>query len=268
MSNKHRKFGWKPNLPSQSDLKYAAHREMQAAPFVLPPLVDLRPQMSPIEDQGQLGSCVAHATVGTLEYLELQELKDGKGGKEVFPGKQFVPISRLFVYYNARAIDHNQYHDEGTTLRNAMSAIQKWGICQESYWPYYPQNVNVTPTFTAYREGSRHIILNHYSLDNTQIVQLKYCLAMGYPFIFGMTIYESFMSEQSKLTGIIPIPSASEQMLGGHALCCVGYDDAKKSFLIRNSWGTGWGLDGYCYMPFNMLTSLNYSSDFWTLRKE
>jgi len=268
MRNHHRKFGWKPNLPHHKDKKYAAHKEMLAPPFVLPPLVDLRTEMSPIENQGQLGSCVAHATVGTLEFLELQELKDGKGGKEVFPNNQFDNISRLFVYYNARALDGSQYQDDGTTLRNAVTAIQKWGICQEVNWAYIETNVNVTPPSVAYKEGARHLLLNHYSLDNTQMVQLKYCLAVGYPFIFGATIYDSFMSDTVALTGIVPMPSDTDNMQGGHALCCVGYDDSKNAFIIRNSWGTGWGLAGYCYMPFNMLNNPDLCSDFWTLRKE
>ena len=95
---------------------------------------------------------------------------------------------------------------------------------------------------------------------------MKGCLASGYPFIFGFTVYESFESAQVAQTGHVPLPQEGEQVLGGHAVCAVGYDDANQWFIARNSWGTGWGMQGYFTLPYTYLTSRSLSSDFWTVR--
>ncbi len=96
--------------------------------------------------------------------------------------------------------------------------------------------------------------------------ELKGCLADGYPFVFGISVYDSFESDEVAKTGIVPIPSPTEQMLGGHCIVAVGYDDATQRFTIRNSWGTEWGDYGHCYLPYEYLTNGNLASDFWTLR--
>jgi C1A family cysteine protease len=100
-----------------------------------------------------------------------------------------------------------------------------------------------------------------------ELNQLKTCLAEGYPFVFGFTVYESFHSAKVTQSGIVPFPSKNEKAYGGHAVLAVGYDDAKKSFLVRNSWGPSWGANGYCWMPYSYLTSQYLSSDFWTIRQ-
>jgi C1A family cysteine protease len=96
--------------------------------------------------------------------------------------------------------------------------------------------------------------------------QLRGCLAEGFPFIFGFTVYESFESDAVASTGVAPMPGPGERVLGGHAVLAVGYDDADQRFLVRNSWGTKWGNGGYFTMPYAYLTERNLSSDFWTLR--
>jgi len=261
-----RKFGWKPSLPDHRKKKYAQHPEMAVrVPF--PPSVSLQAQMSPVEDQGQLGTCVAHATCGALEFLELAELKAKSGGPEVFPDNQFDPISRLFVYWNACSIDGDPGQDNGTQITSAVQGIAKWGICRESLWPYDPGKESVNPPVAAYKEGAVHLVLAHLSLNNQVIDQLKQCLVKGFPFIFGISVYDSFMSDDVAQSGLVPMPGQDEELLGGHALCCVGYDDSKNAFLVRNSWGSSWGLQGYCWIPYDYLTSQDLASDFWTLRK-
>lgn len=262
-----RKFGWKPNLPDHREKKYTAHPEM-AVRQTFPPLISLQSLMSPIEDQGSLGSCVAHASTGAIEFLELKELKENSGGAEVFPDKTFDPISRLFNYFNARALDGHADQDSGTTISSVIRAMKTWGICRESIWPYLPKMVNKAPDSNAYKEGAQHIVLGDYRLDNTVMDQLKQCLVTGYPIIFGMSVFDSFMSEESARTGLIPMPSRKETMVGGHALCMVGYDDSNHAFIIRNSWGINWGMHGYCYIPYDYLTNKDLATDFWTLRKE
>jgi C1A family cysteine protease len=95
---------------------------------------------------------------------------------------------------------------------------------------------------------------------------MKACLASGYPFIFGFTVYDSFESDAVAKTGIVPMPSKTELVLGGHAVMAVGYDDSKKWFIVRNSWGEDWGDKGYFYIPYDYLTNKNLASDFWTIK--
>jgi len=105
-----------------------------------------------------------------------------------------------------------------------------------------------------------------YSRLTQSLSQLKGCLASGYPFVFGFTVYDSFESQQVAQTGVVPMPAAGEGVLGGHAVLAVGYDDTQQRFIVRNSWGTGWGMQGYFTMPYAYLTEQNLSSDFWTVR--
>ena len=83
--------------------------------------------------------------------------------------------------------------------------------------------------------------------------------------VFGFQVYETFESKQVASTGDVPLPATGEQLLGGHAVMAVGYDDSRSRFLVRNSWGAKWGKDGYFTMPYPYLTESNLSSDFWTM---
>jgi C1A family cysteine protease len=96
--------------------------------------------------------------------------------------------------------------------------------------------------------------------------QMKGCLASGYPFVFGFTVYKSFEDDAVAQSGHAPMPAAGEQVLGGHAVSAVGYDDAQQWFICRNSWGTGWGMQGYFTLPYAYLTQASLSDDFWTIR--
>ena len=91
-----------------------------------------------------------------------------------------------------------------------------------------------------------------YSRVAQDVSQLKACLAAGYPFVLEITVYESFESDAVANTGVVPMPGDAETALGGHAVMAAGYDDASARFLVRNSWGSDWGMGGYS--PFPMPT--------------
>jgi C1A family cysteine protease len=95
---------------------------------------------------------------------------------------------------------------------------------------------------------------------------MRGCLAAGYPFVFGFTVYSSFEGQEVAKTGVVSMPTPDEQVVGGHAVLAVGYDDASQAFIVRNSWGAGWGQEGYFTMPYAYLTTRALSSDFWTIR--
>ena len=61
------------------------------------------------------------------------------------------------------------------------------------------------------------------------------------------------------------MPQANDQQLGGHAVTAVGYDDFKECFIVRNSWGEGWGDKGYFYMPYQYISHPMLAQDFWAI---
>jgi C1A family cysteine protease len=242
-------FGWLPDRPDHRDRLYAA---IARAPRKLPASVDLRPHCSRVEDQGAIGSCTANALVGNLELL----LK--KGGK---PARNF---SRLFVYYNERVLIGTTGEDSGAFLRDGIKTLVRQGACSEKRWPYRANLLTRKPTPRAYTEGLDHQVLSYHRIISLK--EMKMCLAEGYPFVFGFTVYESFSGDDVARTGKVDLPKPNEGTEGGHAVMAVGYDDATQRFLIRNSWGTDWGMGGYFTMPFAYLADRNLSDDFWTIR--
>jgi len=241
-----RKYGYKPDLKDHRDFKYR-----RSFKLFLPQIVDLRPLCSPVEDQGELGSCTANALVGNMELLENQK-------KEAF-----IDLSRLFVYYNERSLEGTIGQDAGARIRDGIKTLVSLGVCPESDWPYDPKQFAMKPTPTCYQEAvSRRISLYQRLAGSSDMLN---CLAGGFPVVFGITIYQSFESDAVAQTGIVPMPGRDETVLGGHAVMAVGYDLSKGRFTVRNSWGVGWGDKGYFYLPFAYIDKL--ASDMWTIRR-
>jgi len=231
---------------------------MYAAPLIrfsqgLPPSVDLRPDCPPAYDQGKLGSCTANGIAGAIEF---DQRKQG--------AKDFTP-SRLFIYYNERVMGGTVSQDCGAPVRVGIKSVATLGAPPETAWPYHPKEFAVRPRTTAYNDAKQDLV-SAYSRVAQNLWQMQGCLAEGYPFVFGFTVYESFESQTVADTGIVPMPDSGEASVGGHCVVAVGYDGASRRFIVRNSWGTAWGLEGYCMMPFEYLLSSQLASDFWTIR--
>ena len=246
-----KRFGWLRDIPDQRDHLYAAP---VAALVALPPSIDLRNQCPTVYDQGQLGSCTANGIGGAIQFDRMKQ--------KLTP--DFVP-SRLFIYYNERVIEHTVNSDSGAMIRDGVKSVSKQGVCPETDWPYDITQFAKKPPTNCYKEALQYKAVQYQRLLQN-VNQLKGCLASGYPFVFGFTVYDSFESQTVAQTGIVPMPGSAEQVLGGHCVVAVGYDDSQQRFFIRNSWGTGWGMQGYCTMPYAYLTDANLSSDFWTIR--
>ena len=242
-------YGWLPDRPDHRDLLYAA---IARPPKKMPKSVDLRPQCAPVEDQGQLGSCTANALVGNLELLEKKS------------GRAVTDLSRLFVYYNERALEGTLNEDAGAFLRDGIKVLVKQGVCTEKKWPYNIARFASKPPAACYQQALSHQVTSYHRI--LTVTQMKTCLAEGYPFVFGFTVYESFESANVARTGQVDLPKPREQAVGGHAVMAAGYDDATRRFLIRNSWAADWGLRGYFTMPYDYLGDRNLSDDFWTIR--
>ena len=243
------KYAWKPDIPDARDLIYKRKWRL----FRIPQIVDLRPMCSPVEDQGQIGSCTATAIVGNLEYLENKE------------GLQMVDLSRLFVYYNERMIEGTTDHDAGAMIRDGIKSLITDGVCPESEWGYDITKFTNKPTKQCYNDALAHRISQYQRLNTIDDIQS--CLADGYPVVVGISVYESFESDDVAKTGIVPMPTADERLLGGHAVLVVGYDMAKRWFIVRNSWGDNWGDNGYFYLPFDYMSNQNLSDDWWSISK-
>lgn len=243
------RYGWVPDLPDHRDQMLAVPAETLATQ---PSRVDLREHCPQVYDQGQLGSCTANAIAGAFEY---DLLKQGE--------TDFMP-SRLFIYYNERVIEGTIDSDAGAMIRDGMKTVHRQGVCAEDQWPYDISRFTDRPTAGCYEWALAHHTARYRRLWRT-LGQLKGCMAAGLPFVFGFTVYESFESDEVARTGIVPMPESGERVLGGHAVLAVGYDNAAGRFLVRNSWGTGWGEAGYCTMPYAYLLDPWLASDFWAI---
>src|SRR5882724_176818 len=244
------RYGWIPDLPAHRDRLFRAPRTATA----LPDSVDLRPGCANVYDQGQLGSCTANAIGAAIEFDQR---------KQKLP-QPFTP-SRLFIYYNERALGGTISADSGAMLRDGIKTVASQGACPEMMWPYVEDRFADRPPAPCYEIGKAHPAMQ-YSRLAQDIGQMRACLAAGYPFAFGFTVYEGFESDAVASTGEAAMPGDSEMALGGHAVLAVGYDHPSNRFLIRNSWGAQWGMGGYFTLPYAYLASPDLAADFWTIR--
>jgi C1A family cysteine protease len=245
-------YGWVRDIPDQRDLLYAPPPEVSRA---LPARVDLRPQCPPPYDQGQLGSCTANAIAGALQFLE------GKEGAAA----PTMP-SRLFIYYNERALEGTTASDSGAQIRDGIKTVARQGFCPESEWPYDVGAFATRPAERCYGDALKERVSQYLRLTPATFA-LTTCLASGYPFVFGFSVYKSFESAKVAETGVAELPGPGERLVGGHAVVAVGYEQAAQRFLCRNSWGGRWGMAGYFTMPFQYLTDPMLAADFWTIRR-
>ena len=231
----------------------------KAAPITLPASVDLRQYCSAIEDQGNLGSCTGNAIAGAIELIDRKNSKS-------------LEISRLFIYYQERLLEGTIYYDAGAYIRDGIKACYTYGAPLESLWPYNLNKWATRPTTAAYNDAKTRKVTGYAKCSNFTTV--KTGLANGTPVIIGFDVYDSFEGAWGDIphgqagSGMMPYPNTStEELLGGHAVCIVGYDDNLNGgrFIVRNSWGTSWGDNGYFYMPYQVIQNTSMSSDFWTI---
>ena len=200
-------------------------------------LVDLRKWASPIEDQLHLGSCVGQSIVGAFELMV----------NMLYP-ERFVDLSRLFVYYNARLLDNMTSEDVGAYVRNGIKATNIWGVCSENIWPYLIEKFSNNPGLDSYDDGKNRIIEKYYRIES--IEDIKVALNKNYPVVISMEVFDSFYDLDNGARFTLPMPSAYENIIGGHAVTIVGYELNEQMFIVRNSFGESWGDSGYFLMPF------------------
>ena len=213
----------------------------------LPVKIDLRSKMSPVYDQGELGSCSANAITSAVEY----DISGFRG-------------SRLFLYYNEKLIENDVAHDSGALLSDGITALLQYGICEEKFYPYSADNFKSPPSKEAYTNGLLYRGITVKKLQNDMNI-FKNCLVSGYPFVISIFIYKSFEGSVAATTGFIQMPKADEENLGGHAILICGYDDGLQCWIGQNSWGAKWGDNGYFYLPYIYLLDSSLSSEGWSI---
>jgi C1A family cysteine protease len=269
--------GWLPPAPDIRD--YTEHHEeikvfnqklkLNKGKLKQTAVVDLRKWCSPVENQGSLGSCSAHAGMGIVEYYE----------KRAF--NKYTDGSRLFLYKVTRNL-MQETGDSGAFLRNVMGALALCGVPDEKYWPYHVTDFDKEPSAFVYSVADNYEALKYFCHDPqganvpsaTVLDSVKKYLAAGIPSMFGFWGFPSY--DSSDVKGGIPYPCDREKSEWGHAIVAVGYDDNIKiknlkcnkvttgALLFRNSWGTTWGDNGYGWLPYDyVLNKIAY--DFWSL---
>jgi C1A family cysteine protease len=272
-------MGWIPDYPDFRDytdkteeVKTLLRVTQVLKKKTLPKSINLREWCSPVEDQGMLGSCTAHAGAGIIEYYERKSF-----------GKH-IDASRLFLYKVTRNL-MKMKGDTGAYLRTTIGAMVLFGVPPEDYWPYADdeKKFDKEPPAFCYAFAQNYQTIKYYRHDtpetpaNTILNRVKTYLSSGHPAMFGFTVYNSI--EQAEKTGKIPFPSSREKIEGGHAVAVVGYDDSIKinntygqkettgALLIRNSWGKGWGDEGYGWLPYDYILK-GLAEDFWSVIKK
>jgi C1A family cysteine protease len=163
--------------------------------------------------------------------------------------EKFTDLSRLFVYYNARLIENVVDEDVGAYVRDAVKAVQKYGVCNEKIWPYQIADFAITPSIPSYDDARHRNIKNYYRIHS--IEDTLDAINKGWPVVFSMRVYSQFDDLYDIGNDTAKLPATGEEPIGAHAMCFVGYDLGKQVLIARNSFGTDWGQDGYCYLPFD-----------------
>lgn len=246
-----------PSRVDPRDWIFEPDDEALAAPPAAVDLRDAAGAFPPPWDQGALNSCTAQAMAAALHY----------DARRQDPDTDFEP-SRLFIYYVERkdegTLGADAVHGRPVQMRDCIEAVAGAGACGEAAWPYQASNLDAAPPAAAYTEAAERRAASYHRLQQ-DLGHLKACLAQGFPFLFGLRVYASFPAYGSRGQGTVPLPTAADRLLGGHALLAVGYDDARGGFIVRNSWGPDWGDGGYCVIPYGYLTDPSLAFDHWVV---
>lgn len=244
------KYGVVKDKPDSRDIIYSKYHIPDKK--VLPSFVDLRSGCSAIVDQGNLGSCTSNAIVsGLREHILIND-------KKILS----LRLSRIYHYWWERYLEGTENEDSGATLRDGMKVLNKYGVCTEETRPYIIDDFEAAPSEKENQEALNYTIPAYERL--LSVDDIKHAIFNNNVVVFSISLHTSFETK-TKEDGIVHMPCLFEKVLGGHAMCIVGYNDnfLNGCFIVRNSWGDSFGDNGYCYMPYKMY---KYFMDAWTVK--
>lgn len=256
ISGKVRKInGWRKQPPDHRDKLLAV-----SGPVPSPPRTNNKPDCTPVEDQGDIGSCTANSTTSAMEYL-LKKL-----------GRPVLNFSRLFVYYYSRKVEGTPpTEDSGCVIRSVMKTLAFFGAPPEKIWPYDIDKFSIGPSYAAIKAAREHLITRYYRCPSLE--SIKKSMALGFTCVGGFQVPENMMTDECERSGAVKYPSPTEGFDGGHAVHFVDYDDdvvigkEKGALIFQNSWGTSWGKSGFGVLPYRFVSD-GLADDFWTIRAE
>ena len=254
--NRKHTYGWRPDNKDIRDIKKTFDTQEVFKINKVTKLDHRDQHMPPVYDQGTLGSCTANAICGAFKYQSNVEKINN------------FDLSRLFVYYNERAIEGTIMSDAGASIRDGFKTINVLGICPEIDHPYVIKNFTVRPSPKAYLDAKDNKCTKYMSI-RIHASTFKTALNNKYLVVFGFSVPDYFEDDVIAKTGIMP-NYTNQTLIGGHAVVAVGYDDnmeangTKGFMLIRNSWGPEWGQGGYFWMSYAFVNS-GLLSDAWVV---
>lgn len=250
MSIENKGIGWRPDPEDDRDFVYGAPKKIKAAVKPAKFIQKMELQF----DQGPANSCVGNGVSSLIWALH------------ILTGLSKFTASRLFIYYNARKMIGEQNQDNGCVIRDAIKSINTEGACSEGTWAYDLKKLRTAPDSKSYVEGEKHQSIR-YEKINRNIEDMKTCLFEGYPFVLGFRVPKSFSSPETRKTGIIKTPTATEPLNSGHCMVAIGWDDSLKALICQNSYGPNWGDKGKAYLSYAAINNPKWSGDFWTIRE-
>ena len=245
-----KRYGTHPDIPDHRDHYFKPSKKLK-----IPEAVDLRPHCPPVYNQHKLNSCSANALAGVVWYEMLRN------------DPQATSPSRLFIYYNERARERKVSGNVPVSLRDGYKTLSTQGVCPEEMWPYVYARFTDKPRAHCYHVAKSQRV-SAYARIHRSVESMRAVLASGHPFTVGISVHESFEENRMKHTGRGYLPKRGERLLGGHAVAVVGYHDESQRFLLRNSWGKKWGLEGYFTLPYDYLLHEALAWDFWMMEVE
>lgn len=248
-----RRYGFKPGLHLLSE------QPADTSGLSIAAEVDPRHALPPIFDQGQLGSCTANAAAAAFQYDSILDHGAGKGAGL---------LSRLFIYYGERKIEGSLGQGDVGAYGHDAFTVAKAGIPEEAAWPYDISTFEGPVPKKAITDEAHYKLTKPVKIVPRDEQSFKAALSNRQTIAIGFTVYESFETSSVAAHGVVPMPKRGEQVLGGHEVLIVGYLKSEPHYaLVRNSWGTGWGISGYFLMPWAYILSASLSSDYRTIQR-
>lgn len=206
--------------PDSRDFVFERMDKSSVDNTLLPREYDLREWTHPVRDQGHRDTCAAVTGAAIKETSEEKVTGDAED------------MSGEFIYYH-----RDNKPAEGMFGRNVFSIMKNIGVVPESMYPY---GTTMPPKKKHYEEAERHRI-DLYAKTETVDGAKKALIDTGALYL-SLPLYRSHTGLTFwRPTDIAETPS-------GHAVAIVGYN--QEGFIIRNSWGDGWGDNGHCIFPY------------------